>query len=145
MIPARLKTWIFIWTPVAWLVLELIRYPRDTGWADGFGAMLKGFVDASVGGYPAWVLLVFSVISLLLALVGFLRRIKKSVLFDALLVLLAVDLAVWCLSAAGLFGGDDPFSLKASAGSHGWIYQTRRSRAGRHPGVDLGQRQSRTR
>lgn len=124
MIPPRLKSWILIWTPVAWLVLELAKYPRDTGWADGYGAMLKGFFDPSVASYPAWVVLAFSVVCLALAIVGFLRRIKKSLLFDALLVVLAVDFAVWGLSAAGLFGGDDPFSLKASAGSHGWLYQT---------------------
>ena len=29
MIPARLKRWILIWTPVVWLCLTLVTYPRD--------------------------------------------------------------------------------------------------------------------
>jgi peptide/nickel transport system permease protein len=123
MIPARLRHWILIWTPVTWLVLEFVKYPQDTGWNDGIAAMLKGFFNSAVGSYPAWVMLSFAVICYMAAILGFLRRIKKSMLFDMVLLALGVDFTLWCLSAAGLWS-DEAFSLKMSYGTHGWIYQT---------------------
>jgi peptide/nickel transport system permease protein len=123
MIPPRLKRWILLWTPVVWLVLELVKYPQDTGVNDGIVAIIKGFFDPFVGSYPAWLMLLLAVVCLLAAIVGFLRRIKKSVAFDVILLIMAVDFGLWCLSAAGAFNSE-PFSLKGSVGSYGWVFQT---------------------
>ena len=49
MIPRRFRNWIFFWTPVTWLVLELITYPKNVWWSQGVGAMLKGFFASTVG------------------------------------------------------------------------------------------------
>ncbi|MBE3074140.1 MAG: ABC transporter permease [Actinobacteria bacterium] len=193
MIPARLQSWILIWTPVVWLLLELVKYPKETGWADGYSAMLRGFFDPSVGAYPSGLLLALAYIALVVG-IGLLlpdmvrpkvaRRLDAWLLgagFSAcliayllqhgwivtwfgldlhpslriftelsalvlglgllllhlqmptrragatlpgLFVAMGVVFLVWGLAAAGLFGGDDPFSLKAAADSHGWVYQT---------------------
>jgi peptide/nickel transport system permease protein len=64
MIPARLKRWILIWTPLVWLCLTLITYPRDTGVNDGLYAMIKGFFAGSVADYAAWLPLTLAYIVL---------------------------------------------------------------------------------
>jgi peptide/nickel transport system permease protein len=193
MIPARLKSWILIWTPVVWLVLELVKYPKETGWNDGWVAMLKGFFDPSVASYPAWFLLGFAYIALVVGIgmllpdvvkpkavkkldrwmlgvgasalvIGYLLErgwlvrwfgldlhpsLRPMMLLSALVlglgllllplqmptrragavvpglfVAMGIVYVVWGLSAGGLFGGEDPFSLTAAVGSHGWVYQT---------------------
>ena len=62
MIPPRLRTWILIWTPIAWLVGELATFPKDRPVTSGFGRVIGGFFDKSVASYPAWVMLVLAVV-----------------------------------------------------------------------------------
>jgi peptide/nickel transport system permease protein len=50
--PAALRRWILIWTPVVWLVLELIRYPKDVPVSSGLVAILGGFFAPTIGDYP---------------------------------------------------------------------------------------------
>jgi peptide/nickel transport system permease protein len=68
MIPARLKRWILIWTPMVWLILSLITYPKDTGVGDGFVACIKGFFSSSVGAFPAWLPLSLAYLSLVVGI-----------------------------------------------------------------------------
>ena len=41
MIPRRLRTWIFVWTPVSWLLLSLITYPKDRPLSSGAATIVK--------------------------------------------------------------------------------------------------------
>ena len=53
MIPRRLRTWILCWTPIVWLVLELVTYPKDRPLHTGLAHVLAGFFSADVASYPA--------------------------------------------------------------------------------------------
>jgi peptide/nickel transport system permease protein len=64
MIPPRLKTWILVWTPLAWLVLELITYPKNRPIHTGFVHVLGGFFAPSVGNYPAWIVMIVAYVLL---------------------------------------------------------------------------------
>jgi len=57
MIPRRLRTWIFVWTPVSWLLLSLITYPKDRPLSSGAATIVKGFFAPSIGNYPPLLLL----------------------------------------------------------------------------------------
>jgi len=41
-IPPRLKRWIFIWTPVVWIVLALLLFPKDRPVSSGFVHVMGG-------------------------------------------------------------------------------------------------------
>jgi peptide/nickel transport system permease protein len=56
MIPRRFRHWIFFWTPITWLVLTLILYPKDVPLSSGIAAVVKGFFAPTVGNFPAWAL-----------------------------------------------------------------------------------------
>ena len=68
MIPARLKTWILVWTPVTWLVLELITYPKNRPLSSGIVNIIKGFFAPSIANYPAWIPLIFAYTFLVLGI-----------------------------------------------------------------------------
>ena len=51
-------------TITTWIVLELLTYPKEVPITSGFSAVIKGFFSASVGAYPAWVMLLLAVILL---------------------------------------------------------------------------------
>ena len=69
MIPRRFRNWILFWTPMLWLVLALIMYPKDqplivdasiypAGQAPSpsLGSVIGGFFAPTIGNFPAWVL-----------------------------------------------------------------------------------------
>jgi peptide/nickel transport system permease protein len=193
MIPARLKRWILIWTPVVWITLELVTYPRETGVNDGIVAMLKGFFAGNVADYAAWLPLAaayvcfaggiglvlpesvklkvlrtidawlllgglatiialfsiewivnsffevgvdfgfFGVLTLIAAAaiaIGLvflplqLPTRKAGAAIPLLLLALGVDFLVWSAAAAGLFGGEDPVSLRGRQSDISWVFQT---------------------
>ena len=49
MIPARLKAWILVWTPLTWLILSLCTYPKDRTFSTGVGHVLAGFASSPHG------------------------------------------------------------------------------------------------
>ena len=120
MIPRRFRNWIFFWTPVAWLVLELIKYPKDVYWSDGLGAMLKGFVSSTVANYPAWILVLAAVAVLVVGILGLVRK-TKAVVFNYLLIVIGVVFALWAFLAGG---GASGWSAAADAISYDWVLQT---------------------
>ena len=114
MIPARLRRWIFIWTPVVWLVLELCTYPKDIivkpdkfFWQPGFGTLVKGFFDPQVANYPAWSILPLGVIVTAVGGVSLVRA-RKGRGYPLAITATGFVLLLWGLIAAGLPGS---FSL----------------------------------
>jgi len=102
MIPARLRHWIFIWTPLAWLVLELITYPKNVPLSSGPVDLIKGFFAPSVANYPAWIPLLLAYVFLVMG-VGMLvpARFKSTrirwvvaILFPAAAIVAAIGFLV---------------------------------------------------
>ena len=127
MIPARLRRWILVWTPVVWLVLELCTYPKDIivkpdkfFWQPGLGALIKGFFDPQVANYPAWAILPFGVIVTAVGAVGLVRA-RKGRGYPLAITATGVVFLLWGLVAAGLPGS---FSLSARTDGWGWLWQT---------------------
>jgi peptide/nickel transport system permease protein len=120
-IPARLRRWIFIWTPVVWLVMELATYPKDRPVTDGFGRVIGGFFSPVVARYPAWILLALGVIVAGLAVLSRRRSSRKHTVAYVLFGLAALLIA-WGLAAA--FGGGEGFSLSNRSTAYGWLWQT---------------------
>ena len=120
MIPRRFRNWIFFWTPVAWLVLELIKYPKNVYWSDGLGAMLKGFVSSTVANYPAWILVLVAVAVLAVGILGLVRK-SKAVVFNYLVIVIGVVIGVWAFLAGG---GASGWSAGADGISYDWVLQT---------------------
>jgi hypothetical protein len=60
--PHRLKLWLVVWTPLVWLVLELIKYPKNIPLSSGIVAIVKGFFAPSIGNYPPLFLLLAAVV-----------------------------------------------------------------------------------
>ncbi len=120
MIPRRFRNWVIFWTIVVWVVLELLTYPKTVPITSGFSAVIKGFFSASVGGYPAWVMLLLAVICAAAGIVGLVRR-SKAVLFNVMLLVEGFVLLVWGVLAGGGFGG---FSGSTNSISYNWALQT---------------------
>ena len=119
MIPARLKRWILIWTPVVWLAGELITFPKDRPVTSGFGRVMGGFVDKSVASYPAWAMLALAVIVIGWAIADGVRDAKRRRL-AAVLGALGLVLLAWALVAGGL----PAWSVGQRSASFGWLFQT---------------------
>jgi peptide/nickel transport system permease protein len=120
MIPRRFRNWVFFWTPVTWLVLELITYPKNIWWSQGVGVMLKGFFADTVADYPVWVLVVAAVAVLVVGVLGVLRK-TKAVVFNYLLIAIGVVFVVWAFLAGG---GPTAWSAGANVISYDWVFQT---------------------
>jgi len=118
--PPRLKRWILIWVPLAWIVLELFTYPKDNSISVGFAKIVKGFFSSQVASYPAYAMLPVGVIVLAIGAVAFARQSKGRRLSAALLALGAAFL-LWGLWAAGLPGH---FSISGRSTSLSWLFQT---------------------
>ena len=119
MIPPRLKRWIFIWTPVIWLVGELLTFPKDRPVSSSFGRIMSGFVDKSVASYPAWAILGLAVIVIGWAVAVAVRDPKRR-RFAAVLGAIGLVLVVWALVAGSLPG----WSPLQRSGAFGWLFQT---------------------
>ena len=120
MIPRRFRNWVIFWTITTWIVLELLTYPKDVPITSGFSAVIKGFFSASVGAYPAWVMLLLAVICFVAGIIGLARKTKAKVMNVLLLVEGAVFL-IWGVLAGGGFGG---FSGSSNEISYNWAIQT---------------------
>jgi peptide/nickel transport system permease protein len=126
-IPARLRRWILIWTPVVWLVLELCTYPKDIivkpekfFWEAGVAKIVRGFFDAQVANYPAWVILPFGVVITVVGAYGLVHA-RKGRRFPLAITITGVVFLLWGLVAAGLPGS---FALPGRTDGWGWLWQT---------------------
>ena len=61
LMPRQMKRWIVVWTPVVWLALELIKYPKSIPLSSGLAAIVKGFFAPSIGNFPPQYLLLAAV------------------------------------------------------------------------------------
>ena len=119
MIPPPLRRWILIWTPILWLVLELVLFPKDRPVSSGFVHVMGGFVDKRVGNYPAWTLAIAAVALLAAGISGRRARGRRSRLPIVLLVMAAVT-ALWALAQMG-FAQLNP---AGRGGGYSWLFQT---------------------
>ncbi len=120
MIPRRFRNWILFWTPMTWLILELVLYPKDVPLSAGFSAVVKGFFSASIASYPPWVIILAAIVTIGLGVLGRVRKTKAAA-FDYTLMLMGVIFAVWAFLAGG---GTSGWSAGASVISYGWVFQT---------------------
>ena len=120
MIPRRYRNWILFWTPVTWIVLELLMYPKDVPLSEGLSAVLKGFFSARIGAYPAWVLVLGAVLTAGFGILGLARK-SKARTFNLLLVAMGVVFAVWAFLAGG---GASGWSAGQNVISYSWVLQT---------------------
>jgi peptide/nickel transport system permease protein len=119
--PRRFRTWVLVWTPVLWVVLEMATFPKDRPATSGFTRVLGGLVDKSVAPYPAWVVLALALVCASWGAYSFVRRARAR-LFTALVLVEACVFSLWGAAAGGAFGGG--FSLFGQHASSGWLYQT---------------------
>jgi len=118
MIPARLKAWILVWTPLTWLILSLCTYPKDRTFSTGVGHVLAGFASPTVARYPAWIMAAAGIIFLAYGVIGFVRR-KAGVVLRWMLVATGVVFLAW------MFWAGDPssFSLTGRHPGWNWLFQ----------------------
>jgi peptide/nickel transport system permease protein len=120
MIPRRFRNWVFFWTPVTWLTLELIMYPKTVPLSEGFEKVLMGFISATVARYPAWALVLGAVIAAGVGIVGLVRK-SKARNFDLTLIAIGVVFAVWAFLAGG---GASGWSATVNVIGYSWLMQT---------------------
>jgi peptide/nickel transport system permease protein len=119
-VPRRFRNWVLFWTPVTWLVLELVMYPKDVPVTSGAAAVLRGFFSASIAAYPAWMLLAAALAAAVAGGVGLARR-SKAVAVNELLLAIAALFLVWGLLAGRVPGG---WSASAHSFRYAWAFQT---------------------
>ena len=121
MIPRRLRTWILCWTPLVWLMLELVTYPKDRPLHTGLAHVLAGFFSADVASYPAYIP---AVVGLVLGGFGALKLARQTTRSAFPWVLLggAAICAAWFVAASGLATGH--FSLSGRDTTIAWLFQT---------------------
>ncbi|HEY5472537.1 MAG TPA: hypothetical protein VIK32_05025, partial [Candidatus Limnocylindrales bacterium] len=120
MIPRRYRNWVLFWTPVTWIVLELLMYPKDVPLSEGLSAVLKGFFSARIGAYPAWVLVLGAVLTAGLGILGLARK-SKARAFNLVLIGMGIVFALWAFLAGGSASG---WSAGQNVISYGWVLQT---------------------
>jgi len=120
MIPRRYRNWILFWTPVTWIVLELLMYPKDVALSEGLSAVLKGFFSARIGAYPAWLLVLGAILTAGFGILGLVRK-SKARAFNLVLVGIGVVFAVWAFLAGG---GASGWSAGQNVISYNWALQT---------------------
>ena len=120
MIPRRFRNWIIFWTIIAWVVLELLTYPKTVPITSGFSEVIKGFFSASVGAYPAWVMLLLAVVCIAAGVIGLARRAKARML-NIMLLVEGIVFLVW-----GILAGASPTGWSAGANeiTYNWAIQT---------------------
>ena len=121
MIPRRLIRWVLVWTPVAWLALELLKYPKEVP-QGGVAAVLGGFFSSSIGDYPPALLLVIA--AGLLFWGGYVLATRRLA-WRLAVALLATGAVVlwWALVNGGLLTAAG-FSLSGRTGFYTWLWQT---------------------
>ena len=120
MIPRRYRNWVLFWTPVTWIVLELLMYPKDVPLSEGLSAVLKGFFSARIGAYPAWVLVLGAILTAGFGILGLARK-SKARAFNLVLIGMGVVFAVWAFLAGG---GASGWSAGQNVISYSWVLQT---------------------
>jgi peptide/nickel transport system permease protein len=121
MIPRRLRTWILVWTPLVWLMLELITYPKDRPLRTGVAHLLAGFFSADVASYPAYIPLILGLALGAYGVVKLARQTTRSA-FPWVLLGAALVCAAWFVAASGLATGH--FSLSGRDTTIAWLFQT---------------------
>jgi len=120
MIPRRFRNWVIFWTIITWIVLELLMYPKTVPITSGFSEVIKGFFSATVGSYPAWVMILAAVVCATAGVIGLARRTKARV-FCILLLVEGLVFLIWGVLAGGGFGG---WSAGVNEISYNWAVQT---------------------
>ena len=120
MIPRRFRNWILFWTVMAWVVLELITYPKDIPVTSGLSKVIGGFFSETIGAYPAWAMVLLGLICLGVGVLGLVRKSKAKV-FNALLVTEAIVFFVWAFLAGRTPEG---WSAGANVIAYNWAVQT---------------------
>ena len=118
-VPRRFRNWIFFWTPVSWLALEMITYPKDRPITSGFGHIIGGFIAPTVANYPAVMTGAIAICLTAVGAVGALRNAKQRRSYSTLLVM-AILFWVWTLVTGDL----SQFSLRGQHATVGWLFQT---------------------
>ena len=118
-IPPRLKRWIFIWTPVLWVVLEMLLFPKNRPLSSGFAHVMGGFVDKRVASYPAWTLWFGAAVLVFVGLRG-LRAHKRSSRLPSIVLAMAVVALIWACAQMGF----TQFDLAGRGSSFSWLFQT---------------------
>jgi len=115
-----LRRWLLVWTPLLWLALELITYPKDRPLSTGLAHVLGGFfASPPVAAYPAWLCGLIGLAVLGGALLVFARRPTSKRLPYTLLVLAAIC-GLWAWAQMG-WTSFDPGGRESSAA---WLFQT---------------------
>jgi len=120
MIPRRFRNWVFFWTPVTWIALELLTYPKTVPLSMGISKVLKGFFSTNVASYPAWALILGAIMTAGAGILGLVRR-SKARNFDLTLVAIGVIFAVWAFLAGGGVSG---WSASENVIGYSWFFQT---------------------
>jgi len=120
MIPRRFRNWIFFWTPLTWIVLELVTYPKDVPISSGLAALVKGFFSATIAAYPPWLLVLCVLATAAVGVAGLVRRTKART-FNFVMIAIAVAFAVWAFLAGG---GASGWSANDNVISYNWALQT---------------------
>ncbi len=121
MIPHRLRTWIYVWTPVVWLLVSLITYPKDRPLRTGVVHLLGGFVAPTVGNYPPIVPLVLAVALGVFGATQLFRQ-SRSRLLPLLLLAACADCLLWFAAGAGVLHGS--LALNGRDTTFAWLFQT---------------------
>jgi peptide/nickel transport system permease protein len=120
LVPRRFRNWVIFWTIITWVVLELLTYPKTVPITSGFSEVIKGFFSASVGAYPAWVMILLAVVCFVAGGIG-LGRHSKAKVMNLLLLVEGVVLVIWGVLAGGGFGA---WSAGVNEISYNWAIQT---------------------
>jgi len=119
--PPRLRHWILVWTPVVWLSLELLKYPKDTPLSSGLVAIVKGFFAPTIGNFPPLYLLLAGLVVVGFGLALLLRSASRT--YPATVLVTGLAIIVWGLVNGGLLS-DGGFSLANRTGNFTWLCQT---------------------
>ena len=124
--PPPLRRWVLVWTPVVWLVFELIRYPKTVPIQAGVVKILRGFFAPTVGNFPPLILLAAAFLLVVWGTTSLLRRPKGKGL-SATLIGMGLVFVVWGFVNGGIlshstFNGG--FSLAGRTGYYTWLLQT---------------------
>jgi peptide/nickel transport system permease protein len=115
-----MRRWLLIWTPLLWLALEMVTYPKDRPPSSGPASIVGGFfASPPVAAYPAFLCLLLALAALGGALVVFARRPASKRLPWTLVVLAAV-FGLWTLAQMGWTSLD----LGGRQSSWSWLFQT---------------------
>jgi peptide/nickel transport system permease protein len=120
--PHRLKLWLVAWTPLVWLVLELIKYPKNIPLSSGIVAIVKGFFAPPIGNYPPLFLLLAGAAVVAWGAALLLGR-AASRGYPLTVMATGLALAAWGLVNGGLLSAGG-FDLANRTGYFTWLCQT---------------------